>query len=151
VGIPRTRSLKGAFPEVPWELPWSFCRMWLCWSMVGLFNRFSCFFSWFFFPYNSIFESDVLCQCCGPCFWGLIWEGVSQRLVYHGIQWQCYIPEIHQIEKPRFLGISQNKCEIRFCLNLDLYQGLGVSRFGGCRGCYGGICSEMCHIWSGYD
>jgi len=45
--------------------------------------------------------------------------------------WKCYIPNIHQIEKLRFLGISRYTFKLRLWLNLSLYQGIWVSRFGG--------------------
>jgi len=54
---------------------------------------------------------------------------------YDSFQWNCYTPEINQIHKLRFLSISWYKFKPRFWFNLNLYQGIRVSGFGGFRGC----------------
>jgi len=50
---------------------------------------------------------------------------------YDSFHWKCYTPEIHQIEKLRFVGISRYKFKLRFGFHLNLYREIGVSRFGG--------------------
>ena len=54
---------------------------------------------------------------------------------YDTFHCKCNNPEIHQIEKLRFLSISRHRFILRFWLDLNLYQGIRVSRFGGFRGC----------------
>jgi len=44
-------------------------------------------------------------------------------------------PEIHQIHKLRFLGISRYTFKLRFWLNKNLYQEIWDSGFGGLRWC----------------
>jgi len=64
--------------------------------------------------------------------------------VYDSFYQNCYTPEIHQIQKLRFLGILRYKIKVRFWFNLNLYQ-KKVSGFGGFRGC--SIFSGNCRIW----
>jgi len=64
-------------------------------------------------------------------------------LIYDRFHWKCYIPEIHQIDKLRFLGISQYKFKLRFWFNSNLYNQIWVSGFGGFQGC--SILSGICH------
>ena len=61
---------------------------------------------------------------------------------FHG---KYYIPEIHHIKILRFVYISRYKFKLRFWLNLNLYRGIWVSRFGGFCGC--SIFSGICHSW----
>jgi len=60
---------------------------------------------------------------------------------------KCCIPEIHQTEELRFLGIWWYKFKFRFWTRLNLYWGIWVLRFGGFRGrsIYSGICHTL---WS---
>jgi len=59
---------------------------------------------------------------------------------------KCHILEIHRIENLGFLGISRCKFRLRFWLNLELYWGICVFRFGG----YRGISSGICHTYIQY-
>jgi len=68
------------------------------------------------------------------------------RHFYDRFHWKCNTPEILQIDKLRFLGISRYKFKLRFWF-LDLYRGTWVSWFGGFWGsssfsgnCYRCIC-----------
>jgi len=63
--------------------------------------------------------------------------------IYDSFYWRHFLPEICQIEKLRFLGISLYKFKLRCWINLNLYRGLWVSRFGGF--CGFGIFSGICH------
>jgi len=63
--------------------------------------------------------------------------------VYDTLNWKCVIPEIHQIEKLRFSGISRYKLELRCWFHLKLFQRIWVSGFSGFRRC--SICSGNCH------
>jgi len=58
-----------------------------------------------------------------------VWQIPPIRTIYDSFHWKWYTPEIHQIEKPRFLGISRCKFKFKFCLNLNLYR--EFSRFSG--------------------
>jgi len=62
--------------------------------------------------------------------------------IYDTFHWKCYIPETHQIKKLKFLGISRYEFTSTFWFNLNLYQGIWVSGFGGFRRCsnFSGIC-----------
>jgi len=69
---------------------------------------------------------------------------MRHRSIEHDcFHWKCYLPRTHQIEKPRFLVITWYKFTMKFWLNLKVYQGIWVSRFGGFRGC--SIFSGICH------
>jgi len=72
----------------------------------------------------------------------------KKKLLYHRLHGKCYTPEIHQIEKLRFLGTNLNwtKNFIQICT--ARYPGIWVSRFGGFRGC--SICSGNCHTRAPY-
>jgi len=63
---------------------------------------------------------------------------------YDTLHWNCYIPEIHQIMKLRFLGISWYKFKLKFLFNMNLYQGIGAPRFDGFLGC--SVFRRICHV-----
>jgi len=65
------------------------------------------------------------------------------RHTYDRSYWKCYISEIYQIEKLRFLGILRYEFRLRFWSNLNLYRRIWVSRFGEFRGC--SCSSGICH------
>jgi len=61
---------------------------------------------------------------------------LEKRDCFH---WNCYTPEIHQIEEFRFLGILQYKFKLRFWFHLNLYQVIWFSRCGGFQGVFRGV------------
>jgi len=63
--------------------------------------------------------------------------------MYDSFHWKCYIFEIHQIEKFRFLGILWYNFKFTFHLNLNLYWVIWVCRFVWFWGC--SISSGYCH------
>jgi len=60
----------------------------------------------------------------------------SERILrnHNSFHWICYIPETHQIDELRSLGISWYKFKLRFWLNLNLYREIWGCGFGGFRG-----------------
>jgi len=68
-------------------------------------------------------------------------------VTYDSLHWKSYNFEIHQIEKPGFLDISQYRFTINFWNNLNVYREIWVSGFVRFRGCsiLSGIC-QMCHV-----
>ena len=64
---------------------------------------------------------------------------VCDRYIPVYILWQfplkCYITEIHQIKKFKFLGILLYKFEMRLWFNLNLYREIWDSGIGGFWGC----------------
>ena len=72
--------------------------------------------------------------------------------VYDSTHWKCggvafYTRKNPPIEQLRFLDISRYKFKLRICLNLNLYRGIWVSRFGSFARCsiFNGIC-HVCYI-----
>jgi len=62
--------------------------------------------------------------------------------MYNSFHWNCCNPEIHQIEKLRFLDISRYTFKLRFLFSLNLYPGIWVSGFQWCS-----IFSGIWHTW----
>jgi len=54
--------------------------------------------------------------------------------ILYNFHWKCYNSKIPQIQKLRFLGISQYKFKLRLWFNLNLYREMWVSGYGGFRG-----------------
>jgi len=67
---------------------------------------------------------------------------LPKRNGYDSFHWTYYAPEIHQIEKLKFLRISRYKFKMRFWFNLNLHWGIRAFRFGGF---WGSIFSGNCH------
>ena len=44
--------------------------------------------------------------------------------LYDSFHWKCYPPEIHQLQRLGFPGISRYKFKLRFWLNLNMYVGI---------------------------
>ena len=95
------------------------------------------------YEYNSptylVVNNNRHIHFCCACIHS--WESLN-----NSFHWKCYTPDIHQIEKLRFLGISRYKFKLRFWFDLNLYRGIWVSRFSELWEC--SIYSGNCHIHS---
>jgi len=68
---------------------------------------------------------------------------LRETLWYDTFHWNCCIPEIPEIEKLRFLGVSRCKFKLRFWLNLNLYRVIWAAQFRGSRRNFSGNCPIM--------
>jgi len=83
----------------------------------------------FFFFKMSFFHVPCDTTVEKICKWKHI-QIDSREDVNDCFRWKCHIPETHQVEKLRFLGVSRYKFKLRFCFNLNLYRGICVFGFG---------------------
>jgi len=102
------------------------------------------FFEWDTFWYSVVcWSSALLCDHNVRTFT----DEFRASHTYNSIHWKRYIPEIHQIEKLRFLSISRYRFKLRFWFHLNLCRGMRVSRFGGLVGC-SNFCGKCHTSWS---
>ena len=69
--------------------------------------------------------------------------------IYDSIHWKRYNPELHQIQKPKFLGTSSNSDKISIWICTARYREIWVSGFGGyvwhvVIGCHWGLWTTWC-------
>jgi len=56
---------------------------------------------------------------------------------YDNLHWKCYTPEIHQIQKLKFLGTNSNSTKISVFICTVRCRGIWDTRFSGFGGCMG--------------
>jgi len=73
----------------------------------------------------SVLQCVAVCcsvlQCVAACC-SVLQCLHTESSIYNSFHHNCYTPEIHQIQRLRFLGISRYKVKLRFWLNLNWYQ-----------------------------
>jgi len=73
-----------------------------------------------------MWKSVCVAMCCSVLSW---------HTMYDRFLWKCYILEIHQIEKLKFLGTNSNETKISICIFTAKYHEIWVSWSGGIREC----------------
>jgi len=90
---------------------------------------------------DSVLQRVAVCcgvlQCVAVSCSVLQWYERTHhwRVRDDSFHWKCRTPEIHRIEKTKFLGTNSNQTKIPIWICTARYRGIWVSRLGGFWGC----------------